>query len=366
MPCWLLFTILFNQNWKKIKKELVHQTTFNDVIAELDTLNKDSYKDSMLLMQLLQDNLTLWRRKRHRHFVFQKDNSAGGVEKVLVTADREEFTTSTMVPSGEVMMIQETFLKMQLVPAKLPITVLEAALGQGRIPSTMTLPDTGGTIRRGAGLRGVEEGSTVPADTEGSREEQSGVLGSSTFEQELLTSWLKITNKDGGGTSFTQDFENPAHRTRTTVPSKHRKGWFLNQVGLLLGWKEHMTSLCARPRPRTLSVEAAELLHMDQSLMAPDPSVEPEREEEACPLLPLGCWGCRTEAAILEAVFILRKINVQRLGGRHINKATSWIIPFPKRKYLWKKDVFGKKVDCECRKIWKLGHFEFSDTQRQK
>ena len=43
--------------------------------------------------------------------------------------------------------------EMQLVPAKLPITALEAALGQGRIPSTMTLTDTGGTIGQGAGLR---------------------------------------------------------------------------------------------------------------------------------------------------------------------------------------------------------------------
>ena len=29
-------------------------------IAELDTLNEDSYKDSTLIMQLLRDNLTLW------------------------------------------------------------------------------------------------------------------------------------------------------------------------------------------------------------------------------------------------------------------------------------------------------------------
>ncbi|CAO2640318.1 14-3-3 protein eta, partial [Lemmus lemmus] len=31
-----------------------------DAIAELDTLNEDSYKDSTLIMQLLRDNLTLW------------------------------------------------------------------------------------------------------------------------------------------------------------------------------------------------------------------------------------------------------------------------------------------------------------------
>ncbi|OWF55398.1 14-3-3 protein homolog 2-like [Mizuhopecten yessoensis] len=33
---------------------------FDDAIAELDTLDQDSYKDSTLIMQLLRDNLTLW------------------------------------------------------------------------------------------------------------------------------------------------------------------------------------------------------------------------------------------------------------------------------------------------------------------
>merc|ERR1712098_174989 len=33
---------------------------FDDAIAELDTLNEGSYKDSTLIMQLLRDNLTLW------------------------------------------------------------------------------------------------------------------------------------------------------------------------------------------------------------------------------------------------------------------------------------------------------------------
>ncbi|KAJ7216814.1 14-3-3 protein [Mycena rebaudengoi] len=33
---------------------------FDDVIAELDTLSEESYKDSTLIMQLLWDNLTLW------------------------------------------------------------------------------------------------------------------------------------------------------------------------------------------------------------------------------------------------------------------------------------------------------------------
>jgi len=34
---------------------------FDDAIAELDTLNEDSYKDSTLIMQLLRDNLTVCR-----------------------------------------------------------------------------------------------------------------------------------------------------------------------------------------------------------------------------------------------------------------------------------------------------------------
>ncbi|RXN28822.1 14-3-3 beta alpha-A [Labeo rohita] len=41
------------------KPELLFQA-FDEAIAELDTLNEDSYKDSTLIMQLLRDNLTLW------------------------------------------------------------------------------------------------------------------------------------------------------------------------------------------------------------------------------------------------------------------------------------------------------------------
>ncbi|XP_028400753.1 14-3-3 protein epsilon-like [Dendronephthya gigantea] len=36
------------------------KNAFDDAIAELDTLEEDSYKDSTLIMQLLRDNLTLW------------------------------------------------------------------------------------------------------------------------------------------------------------------------------------------------------------------------------------------------------------------------------------------------------------------
>ena len=35
------------------------EQAFDDAIAELDTLNEDSYKDSTLIMQLLRDNLTV-------------------------------------------------------------------------------------------------------------------------------------------------------------------------------------------------------------------------------------------------------------------------------------------------------------------
>lgn len=38
---------------------------FDNAIAELDTLNEDSYKDSTLIMQLLRDNLTLWTSDEH-------------------------------------------------------------------------------------------------------------------------------------------------------------------------------------------------------------------------------------------------------------------------------------------------------------
>lgn len=49
--------LLFNLNINRI---LSLFKAFDDAIAELDTLNEDSYKDSTLIMQLLRDNLTLW------------------------------------------------------------------------------------------------------------------------------------------------------------------------------------------------------------------------------------------------------------------------------------------------------------------
>jgi len=38
----------------------IARTAFDDAIAELDTLEEESYKDATLIMQLLRDNLTLW------------------------------------------------------------------------------------------------------------------------------------------------------------------------------------------------------------------------------------------------------------------------------------------------------------------
>ena len=45
---------------KQIDVRTHFQAAFDDAIAELDTLNEESYKDSTLIMQLLRDNLTLW------------------------------------------------------------------------------------------------------------------------------------------------------------------------------------------------------------------------------------------------------------------------------------------------------------------
>jgi 14-3-3 protein beta/theta/zeta len=50
---------------------------FDDAIAELDSLNEESYKDSTLIMQLLRDNLTLWTSDAAQ----QDDEPAAGGEE---------------------------------------------------------------------------------------------------------------------------------------------------------------------------------------------------------------------------------------------------------------------------------------------
>lgn len=39
----------------------IAQTAFDDAIPELDNITEESYKDSTLILQLLRDNLTLWK-----------------------------------------------------------------------------------------------------------------------------------------------------------------------------------------------------------------------------------------------------------------------------------------------------------------
>jgi hypothetical protein len=56
LTCWRLAEILNSPD----KACQIAKAAFDDAIAELDTLNEESYKDSTLIMQLLRDNLTLW------------------------------------------------------------------------------------------------------------------------------------------------------------------------------------------------------------------------------------------------------------------------------------------------------------------
>jgi len=56
---------------------------FDDAIAELDTLNEESYKDSTLIMQLLRDNLTLWTSD------MQGDDNEGEESKAEASEEKE-------------------------------------------------------------------------------------------------------------------------------------------------------------------------------------------------------------------------------------------------------------------------------------
>ncbi|XP_078585828.1 protein mono-ADP-ribosyltransferase PARP4-like [Branchiostoma floridae x Branchiostoma japonicum] len=58
---------------------LVAKAAFDDAIAELDTLSKESYKDSTLVMQQLRDNLTLWSAEDG-----EEEKKANEKKKVLI------------------------------------------------------------------------------------------------------------------------------------------------------------------------------------------------------------------------------------------------------------------------------------------
>ena len=51
---------LYEVSAKQTEACSLAKQAFDDAIAELDTLDEESYKDSTLIMQLLRDNLTLW------------------------------------------------------------------------------------------------------------------------------------------------------------------------------------------------------------------------------------------------------------------------------------------------------------------
>ncbi|KAI5938842.1 14-3-3 protein zeta/delta [Manis javanica] len=57
----LNFSVFYYEILNSLEKACsLAKTAFDEVIAELDTLSEESYKDRTLIMQLLRDNLTLW------------------------------------------------------------------------------------------------------------------------------------------------------------------------------------------------------------------------------------------------------------------------------------------------------------------
>lgn len=71
------------------------KTAFDDAIAELDTLNEDSYKDSTLIMQLLRDNLTLWTSD------MQEEGTCFAVEPHPSGGDKEAQDDGTRVEEAD-------------------------------------------------------------------------------------------------------------------------------------------------------------------------------------------------------------------------------------------------------------------------
>ncbi|KAG5199995.1 hypothetical protein JEQ12_006474 [Ovis aries] len=76
-PIWLGLALNFSVLYYEIlnNPELActwAKTALDEAIAELDTLNEDSYKDSILIMQLLRDNLTLWTSDSAKNVMRQK------------------------------------------------------------------------------------------------------------------------------------------------------------------------------------------------------------------------------------------------------------------------------------------------------
>jgi 14-3-3 protein epsilon len=68
------------------------KSAFDEAIAELDTLNEESYKDSTLIMQLLRDNLTLWTSDMQADDGEEstKNEAGGQVEDLEQTTGKED------------------------------------------------------------------------------------------------------------------------------------------------------------------------------------------------------------------------------------------------------------------------------------
>jgi len=66
------------------------KTSFDEAIAELDTLSEESYKDSTLIMQLLRDNLTLWTSSEAEPSGDQAPAATEGEAKTTDAAPAEE------------------------------------------------------------------------------------------------------------------------------------------------------------------------------------------------------------------------------------------------------------------------------------